>query len=634
MKSKVVYKSIELEEAKKGSKCYQFKLTIDSKYYSKSKFLEEYDFTIDLTKYQLIKIPEYTNVIMVSPTLMLMPTIWKTKRSALNALKTKTIVWKRYTLSDETKGYVVSDIDQDIDSLRLPLLHYELSVNSNHEDVPTNKSKRRGWILVGKPKSLTRAEQDEILRVIVKDKVDDGDNITKRAIFLKKKGKPIAMWLTDECSNLESGTMLDVSSLIISEYKDFSGNVKHMVFGKPMPNKRETRNKRHTTFDLTCTFNKPVKGAKKHDVRVKITPKMFSDADINGECHDFSNDLDYVYLFQHDKYPKVLLITKKFNVRATVWDTIAEAQEDLDNYRIYQHRVDAGDLGVTYVISPYDELSEFPYRIPTLEYIGAHPERIAKISTNSFIDKVKKTSPLKFSSVRKVAVKRINSLDEDERDELFNAINHGRNILKNEDELNMYLHSFGKMHEAKLNYAYKQMKKAFFVPSHKDIDIIDYGCGQGIASVCFKDYLVSIGKELNIENITLIEPSRKALDRASELCSLFYPGSNIIEINKDFDSLTSLDLRLNNRCTLHLLSNITDLDFDIHSLARKINKNLKGENWFVIVSPYFCNDLDDQMDELVDSLASIEYYKVTLDRDEFECYECTCRISLLNCRKR
>lgn len=643
MKGKVIYKTIELDEAVKGNKSYLFKLTIDSRYYTKGKYIEEYDFSVDLTKYQLIKIPEYPNVIMVSPTLMLLPTIWKTKRSALNALKTNTIVWKRYTLSDETKGYVVSDIDQDIDSLRLPLLHYELSANSNHEDIPTNQSKRTGWILVGKPKRLTKAEQNEIVKVRVNDKVDDDGNIIKRAIFIKKKGKPVAMRLTDECANLEHGTILDISSLIISEYKDFSGNVKRTVFGKPMPNKRELQNKKRITFNLTCSFNKPVKGARKHDIRVNITPKLFSDVDIDVDCLDFSDDLDYVYLFKYEEYPKVLLITKQFKVRATIWDTVAEAQEDLDNYRIYQHRVDAGELGVTYVISPYEELSEFPYRIPSSEYIGPKIEestvkknRPVRIRTkrDPFIEDVKVNTPLRFSSVRRAASKRIGLMSEKEKHDLRESINRGRSILETEDQLNMYLYSYGKMHEKKLGYAFKKMKRLFFLPRQKEIDIIDYGCGQGIASICFKDYLESTGRELEVENITLIEPSRKALERASKLCSLFYPESNIIEINKDFDSLNLLDLRQNNRCTLHLLSNITDLDFDIYSLARKINRNLKGENWFVIVSPYFFNDLDDQMDELVDSLSADQYYFDDLDKDEFECYECTCRVSLLKCTKR
>ena len=163
---------------------------------------------------------------------------------------------------------------------------------------------------------------------------------------------------------------------------------------------------------------------------------------------------------------------------------------------------------------------------------------------------------------------------------------------------------------------------------------MDYGCGQGLATMCFKDFLKARGKELSVENITLIEPSKKALDRAVDLCKLFYPKSNIIKVNKDFDSLARTDFIQNRNCTLHLMSNITDLDYDISRLARIINNSLLGENWFVIVSPYFHHELDENMDELIECLNADEYYNITLDQDEFECYDCTCRVSLLKCIKR
>lgn len=671
MIKKVIHKSIKLDEYTSND----MKLSIDTRCYTKNKFIDECEISSNLCWCHIIKIVEFPYVLVVTPSFNAYPTTWKTIKSAKDAFKKGEVVQKRFQISDDKQSYVYSNYKTDVYKLKIPIISGESLDNlskpsriynltslagnssllilppsniylptSNYPSVNAHSLYKligQGVSeVVGKPKKLTKAELDSAVTIRVKDIVNDYGTTVKSVVICYKQGKPTVLKLSRDCEQYPAGTKLDKSTIKVVKLSDGTFE----AIGEPLVSKPVLRN----SFEHICTFAKPVKGPKSqiasrsHILKINISKHKFSEFYFGEDPYEFKNILDYVYLFKVPEYPKVLLITKQFKVRATVWDTVSEAQEDLDNYQIYQHRVDTGELGVTCVISPYKELSEFPYRIPTLDYIGPKIEestikknRPVRIRTKrNFIEEVKVNTPLRFSSVRRTAAKRIGLMSEKEKHDLRESINRGRSVLETEDQLNMYLHSFGKMHEAKLNYAFKKMKKVFFAPRHKEIDIIDYGCGQGIASICFKDYLESTGRELSIENITLIEPSRKALDRASKLCSLFYPESNIIEINKDFDSLNLLDLRQNNRCTLHLLSNITDLDFDIYSLARKINRNLKGENWFVIVSPYFFNDLDDQMDELVDSLSADQYYFDDLDKDEFECYECTCRVSLLNCNKR
>ena len=234
-----------------------------------------------------------------------------------------------------------------------------------------------------------------------------------------------------------------------------------------------------------------------------------------------------------------------------------------------------------------------------------------------------------FEAVRIIASKRISDIPESKKTSLFNSINHGRQILTTEGMLDMYLYSYGKMHEAKLKYAFSKMPGTFLRREGSAVNIVDYGCGQGVASMCFKDYLRTKRKNVTINKITLIDPSEIALHRAKELCKLFYPDTNVVAINKDFDSLTRSDLKAGSGCTVHLFSNVTDLDFDIDLLANKINTNLKGENWFVIVSPLFSNDYDFQMDDLVDALDASLHVCEDMGADEFELYNCTCRIAIL-----
>lgn len=61
------------------------------------------------------------------------------------------------------------------------------------------------------------------------------------------------------------------------------------------------------------------------------------------------------------------------------------------------------------------------------------------------------------------------------------------------------------------------MQPYFFDQLNEVIEIVDWGCGQGIASLCFLQVLKERDKgyyEQFIRKITLIEPSKSALQRA------------------------------------------------------------------------------------------------------------------------
>lgn len=68
-------------------------------------------------------------------------------------------------------------------------------------------------------------------------------------------------------------------------------------------------------------------------------------------------------------------------------------------------------------------------------------------------------------------------------DKLYNDLKRGKDILDDEMHLNMYLKSFGKMHKAKLDTAFTCLPDVSSVFS-EEIEIYDWGCGQGIASIC------------------------------------------------------------------------------------------------------------------------------------------------------
>ena len=138
-----------------------------------------------------------------------------------------------------------------------------------------------------------------------------------------------------------------------------------------------------------------------------------------------------------------------------------------------------------------------------------------------------------FDEVRKLAVKFMLELPQQLRDELHEALKRGVDILDSEPLMVTYLHSFGPMHQAKLQYAFDKLNEEFL--QQKEINIIDYGCGQAIGTMCYADFLRENGYSQKVKTITLIEPSELCLKRAALHVSLFFPNAKIITVNKKFE---------------------------------------------------------------------------------------------------
>ena len=156
-----------------------------------------------------------------------------------------------------------------------------------------------------------------------------------------------------------------------------------------------------------------------------------------------------------------------------------------------------------------------------------------------------------------------------------------------------YLFAFGKMHQAKLNYAFEKMPKEFL--EQPEINIIDYGCGQALGTMCYADFLRENGYSQKVKTITLIEPSEMCLKRAALHASMFFPDAEIKTVNKSFDELVEDDICCDEDIpTLHILSNVLDmLSFDLDKFAVLVKSCLKGYNQFVCVGPFFNNVVKD-----------------------------------------
>lgn len=223
---------------------------------------------------------------------------------------------------------------------------------------------------------------------------------------------------------------------------------------------------------------------------------------------------------------------------------------------------------------------------------------------------------------------------EDDSD-VFESIKRGTAVLSKESQMICYMRAYGKMHQAKLGYAFGEIAEDFL--EQKEINIIDYGCGQGIGAMCYADFLNQNDIEQHVRCITLIDPSETCLKRAALNASVLHPYSRIKTVNSSFDHLKQEDIECSEVFpTLHILSNVLDMEkFNLHKFAKLVKDSLKGYNQFVCVGPYFMNDLQDgRMDVFSSKFKGNDSYEEELGKGELDySKDWTCKLSLFTVGK-
>ena len=187
---------------------------------------------------------------------------------------------------------------------------------------------------------------------------------------------------------------------------------------------------------------------------------------------------------------------------------------------------------------------------------------------------------------------------------VWQELENGVKQLETYEQLNQYIFSYGLMHQAKLQQAYHSIFSNNHLPlSGQPIEIIDYGCGQGIGTICLVDYIKEqTNRNCNIEKVKLIEPSVLALKRAvlNTRYSLksFNQPENIVAVNKELDDINSQDIDTQaNVIKIHIFSNIIDVeDFDLYQLYHKIQSTQTGMNIFMCVSPNIMESRNQRLD--------------------------------------
>ena len=201
----------------------------------------------------------------------------------------------------------------------------------------------------------------------------------------------------------------------------------------------------------------------------------------------------------------------------------------------------------------------------------------------SYIDDLSNLSDISFDKILKLAKDNVPAL---RKGTPWIGLNHGVKLLSNDDELAQYLVAYGAMHREKIYTALDTIinPREYF---SRNITIIDWGCGQGLATMCFYDYMRNLGIEPSITQIILVEPSSFAIKRANTHLSKYTSTANVTCINKYINDVSSSDINVTkDNLVLHFFSNILDIEsVDLDVLSSLVKENIQSEQVLFCVGP-------------------------------------------------
>lgn len=168
-------------------------------------------------------------------------------------------------------------------------------------------------------------------------------------------------------------------------------------------------------------------------------------------------------------------------------------------------------------------------------------------------------------------------------------LQHGVNLLASEVALNCYMSAYGDMHATKCRAA---MMNFPFNEIQGSIEIVDWGCGQGIGSATIIEVLRQRDLLQWLRKVTLIEPSHCAIERAYQNIRTITCGTVEIDVKNQFlpasgnvegETLSPIGYRYNN--VIHVFSNILDVTtIDLGEVARMV-ASAHGKHFILCVGP-------------------------------------------------
>lgn len=191
-------------------------------------------------------------------------------------------------------------------------------------------------------------------------------------------------------------------------------------------------------------------------------------------------------------------------------------------------------------------------------------------------------------------------------------------IFTEDIQADAYSAAYTTMHIGKLCMVFDKARENGAFAS--DISVVDWGCGQGLATLALKEYLEE--RHLTgcrIREVVLVEPSPVSLPRAEINARLAIPDAAVRTVGKVLDDVTESDVRVSgNYRVVHVFSNILDIDgVSLKKISENLAANPSVDNMVLCASPYY-----PQMDRRYSALLS--YFRKPLSfswRDSRSCKE-------------
>ena len=186
-----------------------------------------------------------------------------------------------------------------------------------------------------------------------------------------------------------------------------------------------------------------------------------------------------------------------------------------------------------------------------------------------------------------------NTMSPYERSTAYKRTGHGVRIYETEEELNAYLVAYGEMHLAKLNALLNKIDPSVFAKFSRGVTIVDWGCGQGLATLAFLDWVERHPTiRVPIKAIRLLEISDAARERAFKVISrrLGTGATNVVKQlpwrHNSTLSLSYFDIP-EGVPVLHLFSNILDVaEVNLSEVATVVEEmKQQGPSLVLSVSP-------------------------------------------------
>ena len=148
------------------------------------------------------------------------------------------------------------------------------------------------------------------------------------------------------------------------------------------------------------------------------------------------------------------------------------------------------------------------------------------------------------------------------------------------DEMQEQLCLKGKMYKALM---YSSLEIFIEKLDGKTITLIDWGCGQGIASMLVLDYIKEKQLDIKVSQVILIDDDKRVLIRAiAQVDALSFDNIDILALrSSDIDTLNSSET-IENNITLNLIANdkftVDYLDIDYEKLSQAYFMSVSNVN--------------------------------------------------------